>query len=137
MSHYILGNEVIINNVNELVATNHSKFGNGIMFNTKSFIDSLISGYYNKSQTDTLLGNKLDASLISNYYTKTQADTNLSNNYYTKTNEMRTTNEALPLGGGQAPKKNSTYVAPYKQFIGKDEDEKNRKHTRLLLVTIS
>ncbi len=31
MSHYILGNEVIINNVNELVTTNHSKFGNGIV----------------------------------------------------------------------------------------------------------
>ena len=31
MSHYILGNEVIINNVNELVTTNHSKFGNGIL----------------------------------------------------------------------------------------------------------
>lgn len=31
MSHYILGNEVIINNVNELVTTNHSKFGNGII----------------------------------------------------------------------------------------------------------
>jgi hypothetical protein len=31
MSHYILGNEVIITNVNELVTTNHSKFGNGIV----------------------------------------------------------------------------------------------------------
>ncbi len=31
MSHYILGNEVIINNVNELVTTNHAKFGNGIL----------------------------------------------------------------------------------------------------------
>ena len=31
MSHYILGNEVIINNVNELVTTNHAKFGNGII----------------------------------------------------------------------------------------------------------
>jgi hypothetical protein len=31
MSHYILGNEVIINNVNELVTTNHAKFGNGIV----------------------------------------------------------------------------------------------------------
>ena len=31
MSHYILGNEVIVNNVNELVTTNHSKFGNGII----------------------------------------------------------------------------------------------------------
>lgn len=30
MSHYILGNEVIVTNVNELVTTNHSKFGNGI-----------------------------------------------------------------------------------------------------------
>lgn len=31
LSHYILGNEVIINNVNELVTTNHAKFGNGIL----------------------------------------------------------------------------------------------------------
>ncbi len=31
MSHYIIGNEVIINNVNELVTTNHAKFGNGII----------------------------------------------------------------------------------------------------------
>ena len=27
LSHYILGSEIIINNVNELVTTNHSKFG--------------------------------------------------------------------------------------------------------------
>lgn len=31
LSHYIIGDEAIINNVNELVATNHSKFGNGII----------------------------------------------------------------------------------------------------------
>jgi len=31
MSHYIVGNEVIIVNVNELAATDHSKFGNGIL----------------------------------------------------------------------------------------------------------
>lgn len=31
LSHYILGNEVIIVNVNELVTTDHSKFGNGIL----------------------------------------------------------------------------------------------------------
>src|SRR5678815_4137379 len=31
MSHYILGNEVIILNVDELHATNHSKFGNGLL----------------------------------------------------------------------------------------------------------
>ncbi len=31
MSHYIAGNEVIIVNVNELAATDHSKFGNGIL----------------------------------------------------------------------------------------------------------
>lgn len=31
LSHYILGNEVIINNVNELVTTNHGKFGVGII----------------------------------------------------------------------------------------------------------
>ncbi len=33
LSHYILGSEVIINNVNELVTTNHAKFGNGIIKN--------------------------------------------------------------------------------------------------------
>lgn len=31
LSHYIIGNEVILNNINELVATNHTKFGNGIL----------------------------------------------------------------------------------------------------------
>ena len=31
MSHYIAGNEVIIVNVNELAASDHSKFGNGII----------------------------------------------------------------------------------------------------------
>lgn len=31
LSHYIIGNEVIITNVNELVTTNHAKFGNGIV----------------------------------------------------------------------------------------------------------
>jgi NDP-sugar pyrophosphorylase family protein len=31
LSHYIIGNEVIIANVNELATTNHSKFGNGIV----------------------------------------------------------------------------------------------------------
>lgn len=31
MSHYIVGNEVMIVNVNELHATDHSKFGNGII----------------------------------------------------------------------------------------------------------
>ena len=31
MSHYIIGNEVIIVNVNELATTDHSKFGNGIL----------------------------------------------------------------------------------------------------------
>ncbi len=31
LSHYIIGNEVIISNVNELVTTNHAKFGNGIL----------------------------------------------------------------------------------------------------------
>lgn len=31
LSHYIIGSEVIITNVNELVATNHAKFGNGII----------------------------------------------------------------------------------------------------------
>ncbi len=31
LSHYIIGNEVIITNVNEIVTTNHSKFGNGII----------------------------------------------------------------------------------------------------------
>ena len=31
LSHYIIGSEVIISNVNELVTTNHAKFGNGIL----------------------------------------------------------------------------------------------------------
>ncbi len=31
LSHYIIGNEVIITNVNEMVTTNHAKFGNGIL----------------------------------------------------------------------------------------------------------
>ena len=31
LSHYIIGNEVMIINVNELATTNHSKFGNGIL----------------------------------------------------------------------------------------------------------
>jgi hypothetical protein len=31
LSHYIIGSEVIIANVNEMVTTNHAKFGNGII----------------------------------------------------------------------------------------------------------
>ncbi len=31
LSHYIIGNEVIITNVNEIDSTNHAKFGNGIL----------------------------------------------------------------------------------------------------------
>jgi hypothetical protein len=31
LSHYIIGSEVIITNVNEMVTTNHAKFGNGIL----------------------------------------------------------------------------------------------------------
>lgn len=31
MSHYIIGNDVIIGNVNELATTDHAKFGNGII----------------------------------------------------------------------------------------------------------
>lgn len=31
LSHYIIGSEAIITNVNEMVTTNHSKFGNGIV----------------------------------------------------------------------------------------------------------
>jgi len=31
LSHYIIGNEVILVNVNEMVTTNHAKFGNGII----------------------------------------------------------------------------------------------------------
>jgi hypothetical protein len=31
LSHYIIGNEVMITNVNELATTNYSKFGNGIL----------------------------------------------------------------------------------------------------------
>ena len=38
----------------------------------KSFIDSLIAGYYTQTQTNNLLNNKLDSSIINNYYTKTQ-----------------------------------------------------------------
>ncbi|MFX8351103.1 DUF4954 family protein, partial [Acinetobacter baumannii] len=31
LSHYIIGNEVIITNVNEMVTTNHTKFGVGVV----------------------------------------------------------------------------------------------------------
>ncbi len=31
LSHYIIGSDVIITNVNEMVTTNHAKFGNGIL----------------------------------------------------------------------------------------------------------
>ncbi len=31
LSHYIIGNDVMIANVNELASTDHSKFGNGIL----------------------------------------------------------------------------------------------------------
>lgn len=31
MSHYIIGNEVILVNINELATTNHAKFGNGVL----------------------------------------------------------------------------------------------------------
>src|SRR5690242_4925657 len=31
LSHYIVGNEVVISNVNEMSTTDHSKFGNGIL----------------------------------------------------------------------------------------------------------
>lgn len=31
MSHYIIGNEVVLININELATTDHSKFGNGIL----------------------------------------------------------------------------------------------------------
>ncbi len=31
LSHYIIGNEVMLVNINELATTNHSKFGNGIL----------------------------------------------------------------------------------------------------------
>ncbi|HEX2628837.1 MAG TPA: DUF4954 family protein, partial [Chitinophagaceae bacterium] len=31
MSHYIVGNEVMLININELATTDHSKFGNGIL----------------------------------------------------------------------------------------------------------
>ncbi len=31
MSHYILGNDVMLVNINELATTNHSKFGNGVL----------------------------------------------------------------------------------------------------------
>ncbi len=31
MSHYIIGNDVMLVNINELAATNHAKFGNGVL----------------------------------------------------------------------------------------------------------
>src|SRR5262245_25205377 len=31
LSHYIIGNEVILANINEMSTTNHSKFGNGVI----------------------------------------------------------------------------------------------------------
>lgn len=31
MSHYIIGNDVMLVNINELASTNHSKFGNGVL----------------------------------------------------------------------------------------------------------
>ena len=31
MSHYIVGNDVMLTNINELATTNHSKFGNGVL----------------------------------------------------------------------------------------------------------
>jgi hypothetical protein len=31
MSHYIIGNDVMLTNINELATTNHSKFGNGVL----------------------------------------------------------------------------------------------------------
>jgi hypothetical protein len=31
MSHYIIGNDVMLANINELATTNHSKFGNGVL----------------------------------------------------------------------------------------------------------
>jgi hypothetical protein len=31
LSHYILGNEVILANINEMATTDHSKFGNGVI----------------------------------------------------------------------------------------------------------
>ena len=38
----------------------------------KSFIDTLISAYYTKAQTDRLLNNKLNLKEITKYYTTTQ-----------------------------------------------------------------
>ena len=78
---------------------------------SKSFIDTLVSTYYTKTQTDSLLNNKLNSSEITKYYTMTQTSdlfldkntwdtgfgnlltslntkanaSNLQNNYYTKT----------------------------------------------------
>jgi hypothetical protein len=31
MSHYIIGNDAMLVNINELATTNHSKFGNGVL----------------------------------------------------------------------------------------------------------
>ena len=45
----------------------------------KNYINTLINLYYTKSQSDTLLHDKLNSSEIKNYYTKTQADSLLNN----------------------------------------------------------
>ena len=44
---------------------------------SRTYIDNLIGDYYTKSQTDSLLNNKLNSSEINNFYNKTYIDTNL------------------------------------------------------------
>ena len=50
----------------------------------KTYIDNLISNYYTKSEINSSLALKLDASVINSYYDKTYVD-NLISGYYTKT----------------------------------------------------
>ena len=56
----------------------------------KNYIDTLIASYNTKTQNDTLLNNKLNASVIDNYYTKTQSSNLYVNigNYNVKVAEL-------------------------------------------------
>jgi len=49
----------------------------------KVYIDNLFGGYYNQTQTTTLLNAKLDSNVINSYYNKTETD-NFINLRYTK-----------------------------------------------------
>lgn len=52
LSHYIIGDEVIINNVNELVTTNHAKFGNGILKKANRSLSEFGWNYVTKIQAE-------------------------------------------------------------------------------------